>query len=465
MREEIIMPRVSDYNIYLPLKKSSDYLLIQGAKGSFDIVEPRIVDTLKNFENKSELRNQIPQEDLDVLLRRGYITELTEEDEFEFIRKLSEAINSRGRKMINVTIIPTYNCNFRCEYCFERNLQKNAFEWLNEKISNEIVDAIFTQLVKYRESGLVVDGIYLFGGEPLLKANMEIVEYICKKAREMEVPIACISNGYDLDQYIDLIKKYNFKYVQITIDGIGEEHDKRRYLVGGQGTYNRIVSNISKALEQGVNIVLRSNINKKNTVEILRLMDFYRESGWLEKDNFSYYFKSTLKCYDEIGDAYSDVELMKELTKVYEDNIEKFRFNSIYNGLSDKLSNMLKNNTFAPMRSGYCGANMGMYTVDPFGDIYPCWDVLNDKDEVIGSVDISKGEFVFNESHDRWKERTVDKIDDCKKCKYMLFCGGGCSAQAKVMNNDINRAFCDDFQFIFNEVAVDVCEEFLSQII
>lgn len=457
------MLRVSDYNIALPLKKSSDYLLIQGVKGSFDIVEQRIVDTLRNFDGNRESINHVPQEDVDVLLRRGYLTDLTEEDEFKFISKLSEAINSRGRKTVNVTIIPTYNCNFRCEYCFERNLQKNDKKWLNAKMSNEIVDAIFDQLAKYRESGLIVDGIYLFGGEPLLKPNKGIVEYICNKANEMEIPIACISNGYDLDEYIELINKYKFKYVQITIDGIGEEHDKRRFLIGGKGTYNKIVSNISKALDQGVNIVLRSNINKKNIAEIQRLMESYRENEWIEKENFSYYFKSTLKCYDEIGDAYSDVELMKELTKVYEDNLEKFRFNSIYNGLADKLFNMLKNNLFAPMRSGYCGANMGMYTVDPFGDIYPCWDVLNDKEEVIGSIDISKGEFVFNNSHERWKERTVDKIEDCKKCKYMLFCGGGCAAQAKVISNDINRAFCDDFQFIFDEVAVDVCEEYISQ--
>ena len=40
----------------------------------------------------------------------------------------------------------------------------------------------------------------------------------------------------------------------------------------------------------------------------------------------------------------------------------------------------------------------------------------------------------------------------------MLFCGGGCSAQAKVVSDDINKAFCDDFTNIFDEVVIEVVE-------
>jgi uncharacterized protein len=102
-----------------------------------------------------------------------------------------------------------------------------------------------------------------------------------------------------------------------------------------------------------------------------------------------------------------------------------------------------------------------MYTIDPFGDIYPCWDVLSEEECRIGKVDTEKGRFVLNEHEAEWKGRRVDRIEDCKKCRHMLFCGGGCSAQAKVINSDINKVFCDDFETIFNEVAVRVCEEHL----
>ena len=456
------MLRVSNFNIYLDMKNDDNYLLIQGARGAFDIVDKSVVKILEQALDDTERLNGLEEDIKKVLEKRGYITELSEEDEFIFIKKLCKGINERGRKHLSITLMPTYNCNFRCEYCFERNLQKNGEEWLNKKMSPEIVDAVFGQLVKKKEEGYKLDGIYLFGGEPLLRTNRDIVEYICSKADSLDIPISCISNGYDLDEYIDLVKEFKFKYIQITIDGIGEEHDKRRYLLGGQGTYDRIISNIDLALEEGLQIVLRTNVNKKNLNGIDGLIRFYKSKGWTELKNFSYYFKSTMKCYDEIGETLSDIELMNKLSEIYLEPVSRFQFNSIYHGISEKLIYMLKNNTFAPVRSGYCGANLGMYTIDPYGDIYPCWDVLAEEENTIGKVDIEKQEFIFNDNLENWKGRTVDKLEECNKCKYMLFCGGGCSAQAKVMHNDINRVFCDDFQQLFDQIAVDVCNDYLK---
>ena len=78
-------------------------------------------------------------------------------------------------------------------------------------------------------------------------------------------------------------------------------------------------------------------------------------------------------------------------------------------------------------------------------------------------MNVETCEFEFNDNLENWKGRTVDKLDECKKCKYMMFCGGGCAAQSKVLYNDINRAYCDDFVDIFKQVAVDVCSKYIAQ--
>jgi len=457
------MYRVSKYNIYLKMKKTpGKSLLIQGNRGSFDSVDDSIAEILEKGEKDSSVLDSISSENVEILSKRGYITELSEEEEYEFVKKVSHTLNNISRKNISITIMPTYNCNFRCEYCFEQNLLSKGNEWLSGKMTTELVDAIFEQLKKYKNNGLKVGSVYLFGGEPLLRTNKDIVAYICERCQEQEIPISCISNGYDLDEYIDLINKYKFQSIQITVDGIKEEHDKRRFLVGGQGSYDKIKANISLALENGINIVLRTNVNKKNTQAIQALLDEYKKEGWIGKENFHYYFKATLRCYEKMENSLSDVELMGQLVEYFGEDESRFQFNSIYKGLAERINYMFQNNSFAPMRSGYCGANTGMYTVDPYGDIYPCWDVLAQEECRIGKVDIEKGEFILNDTHKDWKERTVDRIDDCKKCKYMLFCGGGCSAQAIVMNNDMNKVFCDDFERIFDEVVVEVCEKFLE---
>ncbi len=458
------MLRTSDYNISLELKENADQcLMIQGVHGSFDILEKKYADVLEACRSDISKADELPDDIREGLIKRGYLTSLTEEDEFKFITKLCKGMNDRGRKRLSITLLPTYNCNFRCEYCFERNLQCNGEDWLNGKMSFEMIDAIFTKLKSAKEGGYKLESIYLFGGEPLLRTNYDIVKRICDKAREIGMPICCISNGYDLDKYVDLIKEFNFRYVQITIDGIGEEHDKRRYLTGGQGTYNRIMKNVQLGLEKGINIVLRTNVNTKNLEAISDLISFYKNNGWTKKPNFSYYFKTTMKCYDQIGQSLSEVELMTKMAAHYGEDISKFQFNSIYQGLSTRLLDMLEHNTFAPFRSGYCGANMGMYTIDPYGDIYPCWDVLSEKEHAIGRVNVETCEFECNDNLEKWKGRTVDKLEECKKCKYMMFCGGGCTAQSKVLYNDINRAYCDDFVDIFKQVAVDVCSKYMAQ--
>ncbi|WP_418223204.1 radical SAM protein [Clostridium isatidis] len=451
------MCRVSKNNIYLKLKKDPEkYLLVQGYRGSFDVVDRSIAEALCNGEKNLEYLKTLSDEDREILTKRGYLTSATEAEEEEIISKISDILNRVSKNTLTITIMPTYNCNFRCEYCFEQNLLKKGKEWLSGKMTAEIVDSIFIQLDKYKKAGKKISSVYLFGGEPLLRNNKDIVEYICKKCREAEIPISCISNGYDLDKYIDLLKEYKFDKIQITVDGIGKEHDKRRFLAGGQGTYNRIMNNIQLALDNGINITVRTNVNKKNTDSIEVLINEYKKRGWVGMKNFNYYFKATLRCYEEIGTALSDVELMHQLAEQYGDTPQRFQFNTIYQGLSNSIGYMLKNNSIAPLRSGYCGAHTGMYTIDPYGDIYPCWDVLAQDDCKIGKVDLEKNEFIFNDNHDKWKKRTVDKIEDCKECKYKLFCGGGCSAQAKVVSNDINRAYCDDFTNIFDEVVVEI---------
>lgn len=456
------MYRVSKYNIYLKMKKNPNRnLIIQGVRGSFDIVDDSIRELLETGETDSSLLESMSPDNINILANRGYITEMTEDEEFKIIEKVSHTLNAVSRRNLCITIMPTYNCNFRCEYCFEQNLLSKGKEFLNHKMTKEIVDAVFVQLKKYKEQGMHVGSVYLFGGEPLLKTNKDIVAYICQKCRELDISISCVSNGYHLDEYIDLVKEYKFDKIQITLDGIGEEHDKRRFLVGGQGTYDRIKTNISLALENGINISIRSNVNKKNAASVQGLIEEYKKENWIGKPNFHYYFKTNIKCYEEKDEDFlSDVELMGQLSEYVGETTGRFQLNSIYSGLAQGISYMLKNNGFAPLRSGYCGANTGMYTIDPFGNIYPCWDVLAEEDCRIGTVDLDKGEFVLTDEHQTWKERTVDRIDDCKTCRYMLFCGGGCSAQGKVMHNDMNKVYCDDFGKLFDEVAVDICEEF-----
>lgn len=456
--------RCSKYNLYLPLRRDVT-LLIQGIYGSFDVVENRLARLLgeNNLEEISRLYGD--QGILNRLLQRGYITDKSEEKEFTFLNELCQRLLDRSHKSINITFVVTYNCNFRCEYCCERFVQNKGELVLNKTITKEIVDAVFSQIGDFNASGKNVGSITLFGGEPLLPQNESIISYILQKASCLNIPTFCVSNGFFLKQYVPILKKYNVEKVQITLDGERTEHNKRRFLAGGQGTYDTIIDNITYALNEGIHISLRTNVNKKNINQIKRLINLYTEYKWTESQYFTYYFKATMPCYEELKDVCSDAEILKELEKVFgTESMDKFCFNSVYSSLSNAIKNMLESKGFAPLKSVYCGAVGGLYDIDAFGDIYACNDTLTDPNCVIGRVDTKNGKFIFNENHDVWKGRSVTSLPSCKSCPYLLFCGGGCAGQARISSGKgIYNSYCMDFQRIFRQVAVEVCENYLTK--
>ncbi|WP_041715193.1 hypothetical protein [Acetivibrio clariflavus] len=72
------MYRVSEYNIYLKMKKEPDKnLIIQGIRGSFDVVDDSIVEILKKAEKDKEALNSLSKENIEILEKRGYITKST----------------------------------------------------------------------------------------------------------------------------------------------------------------------------------------------------------------------------------------------------------------------------------------------------------------------------------------------------------------------------------------------------
>jgi uncharacterized protein len=458
------MLRVSDYNISLPLNNDKkEFIMIHGYSGAFDIVTSELHDLLADSEqNRDVLTNKICDEDLRILEKRGYLTNKTTQEERETLNKVATVFHKAQLKNINITFIPTYNCNFRCSYCFEKSLLDKGKNWLKAVMTRDMVDSVFDQMNLYRTQGKSIGGISLFGGEPLLKPNYEIVKYIVEKCKDNKLPVTAITNGYDLDSFHSLLGNDQINVIQVTLDGSESAHNQRRFLAGGQPSFQKIIANIDDVIkDNNISVIVRSNVNKKNFEEMGQLISLFHEHKWTEHKNFTYYFKSTHSCYEQVEDVVSDVQIMKELSAQYGD-IQKYNHNSMYGVLSKMLLSMLSRKSFAPLRAGYCGAVMGMYTVDPFGDIYTCWNLVGNTEERVGVVSTANRKFEMNEKHDYWKSRTTEKIEQCLNCKYSLFCGGGCPAFAKHTTNNIYSAYCDNFQTIFDEVVPDIYRYFSS---
>ncbi|WP_163192152.1 radical SAM/SPASM domain-containing protein [Clostridium thermarum] len=456
--------RVSNYIIPLKTKgKNDEFLLIHGYSGAIDVVSPDIYELLMSAKENPEELTKLTHENLDILKKRGYVTDRSDSEEKDIFRRVATVLHQNISKNYAVTIIPTYNCNFRCSYCFEANLIKNGKDWMSKTMSPKLVDHIFNFIDTSVNNGKNVKEVILFGGEPLLKDNYDIIRYIAYKAKERSLKVSAITNGYDLDFFVDLLSPDLISSLQITVDGLANTHNRRRVHYGNIGTFDKIIDNVDMCLKNGVNIVLRSNIDDTNLEESDKLISFYNSKGWTDMKNFTYYFKSVHACYvKKDKKKINDIDVLEQIKSV--DRSDRYKYGALHSLIDGCFMNFLKSKSYAVLKAGFCGSTTGMHVIGPFGDIYACWEVAGDKHHSIGKFS-EDGSIVYNDNNSYWRNRTVQNIDECLHCPYAFFCGGGCPAHARTFNNSIYASYCNNFKEVFNQVVPETYNRYLEKCI
>lgn len=263
--------RTSSYII--PVKLESEegkYMLIHGYTGAVDIVTEDLLEEIKNINSVSNLSSDT----LQILKERGYITTKSQSEEYTYVARIAKALHRKCEVLSTVfTWVVTYNCNFRCPYCFESRKNKDG----NVRIvfTKEMVDnAYYAMDCIQPHKQLCSNVITLYGGEPLLSENKEIVTYIVEEGIKRGYSFVAITNGYEVDFFEDLLGEDKIRKLQITIDGPKEIHNKRRIHFRDNNTFDKIISNIALALHKGVKIVVRVNIDNSNINEFNELKIF-----------------------------------------------------------------------------------------------------------------------------------------------------------------------------------------------
>lgn len=443
------MLKVSSYNIYIKtLDEDDKYLFVHGYTGAVDVVSEDIYLCLLQAEENAEKLNNLSNKTVSVLQERGYLTQRSLEEEKNLLRKVAYSIREHNRTNPVIAIIPTYNCNFRCSYCYESRLKKNGKQWMEKVMSKEKVDAVFNMIEMLEKENKSVKSIILYGGEPLLKQNYDIIEYIIKKCINAGIVIKCVTNGYDLEYYQELIGYGKIAFLQITLDGLAEIHDKRRFLSGGRPTFEIIANNIDLALKLGAAVNARTNVDESNLDQLVELLELYRRKGWMDNKLFYPYFKSVQDCRESHENLVDELYIMKRLEQFNKDRIN---INSSYSMLAQSFMHLFINKKYAPLRGGFCGAVNGHMVIDPYGDIYPCWAIAGNRESAAGSIYYTGNrDFYINMQQPDNKMEAY--IGQCSECPYALFCGGGCPVYTDNRRKD-QGSYCSRFKSLFHEAV------------
>lgn len=215
-------------------------------------------------------------------------------------------------KILELIILPTEQCNFRCVYCYE--------DFIPGRMKRETIDSI-KALIKTRASGLEHLRIGWFGGEPLLAKDIiiEISSYamsLVKSNQGLFFDSGMSTNGYLLTHNTaEQLILHGVTEFQVSLDGPASYHDNVRLRQDGKGTFDKIWKNLldlkNDSLEFKIN--LRVHFSKDNINVIGTLIEALKET-FSNDDRFRFFFKSIVPLggkNDDSLNCFSDEEAHK----------------------------------------------------------------------------------------------------------------------------------------------------------
>ena len=455
--------RKSTYEIILPLivgdkAIEEKALLVNGLYFSVDVVAKEDVDNFVAGDFAA-----LPIALRERLLLRGHLTCRSEAEEIadmKLMGRVHRMISARAG--LGVVIMPTYDCNFRCPYCFEQHRLKNGQEWLSNSMSHEMIEAVFAAIENYKARGYAVGECTFYGGEPFLTENINVLRDIAGHAKKLGLSLDAITNGYELDAFLDFMEEYDCKHLQVTVDGVGRINDRRRIHKDGLPTYDRILGNVELAIQRGISISLRVNVGRENISGMGALIEDLRARGFLdrtdERGRFSYYFKAASDDRHPENNI-SEQDIIDELMKNGFTAMEAIGLQSQYNFPELTLRQIFAKEALPQPSPAYCGSEEGMLVIDPFGKLYPCWDVVATEGAAVGFTDRQSGRFLMGLSKAKWRTRTSDLLPACETCPYVFICRGGCASRAFARHGSYFREYCGEAKEIFAFVASRVAGE------
>ena len=388
----------SKYNI---LSKSDKYghLLFNTMSMVFLQINNEDLPAWLELKSNPDKVSEIPNGDF--LLKSRIIVKDDEEDLNVY---LTDVLKNRYNSCdLALTILPTRGCNFGCIYCYE---QERPMINMSEDTEQAIIRFVKSNPNLKRLS------VVWYGGEPLINfpSIRRLSEAFIRMGIEYSAKMVC--NGYLLTEEIaNEIERLKIRNIQITFDGTADIHDKRRPLLGGQPTYEKIMSNLKYLLSvnHSVTIDIRSNIDRRNMGGYHK---FYEEFRKEIPD-------SRVTLYPGfVSDLLSD-----ECVSV-EDNISEGGYKAqfaldIFNCYGIEIKAFLPK-----FRRHSCVASKYFaFVIGPEGEIYKCWRMAGNKEQTLGNVrsrlDLAKfSRYLVGADYTRDPK--------CLNCEFITLCGGGC---------------------------------------
>lgn len=323
-------------------------------------------------------------------------------------------------------------CNLGCTYCYA---QQGDFGGTAKNMPLETALQAVERLVDQTPPGGKFNLAFM-GGEPLVNRPVlrAATEHALTRAeaRGVTPSFSITTNGTLITaQDADFFEQHGFA-VTISLDGVGETHDRLRPTKGGKGSFERIMRNVRPLLrhQRGMQVTARVTVTPHN-LGLRHMLDQFLAEGF-----HSVGFSPMLNAPNSQGEMGHD-ELQLMLAEMIDCGREferctlageRYAFANMLNAMRE-----IGKGTHRPYP---CGAGAGYLGVSAEGNLFACHRFVDDDAGAMGSLALGVD---VNRQNDWLRDRHVHRQSPCNTCWARYLCGGGCHHE--VIGK--GRAACD----------------------
>lgn len=407
-----------------------------------ETVTKEVLDKLLLMEEKLEIeKNLFPDEKKflqEFYAKKQILTqEIVEEVDRQSEQKSELYLSEFPVRSITFNL--THRCNFNCDYCYQRKYKEKP--GYVESMSVEDIRSImeYLQLPCFDDTAL--EEIVVSGGESLLPSNIDTINDICEHVVAKKKIL--FTNGIHILAYKDRIFFEAFDEVQISLDGpdavirqINHYNDSFDQIIGGIKYLQRMNKKITLVtmwtkelrchLTEYIELLKQSKIldHPDTTIKFVLVKDYYSNGGIDERFYSWEEIAADLKNYRQIlGTVNSYLELPKEIS-----------------GLADFLHRPV--NERRNMKFKKCDLTKTVPMVfEPNGNIYWCLCL----DGESGKIGNYREKFFDREKVVKLGNRTIYRIDQCRRCRLRYLCAGGCMLPLTSEDGEVYQPACGAF--------------------
>jgi MoaA/NifB/PqqE/SkfB family radical SAM enzyme len=242
---------------------------------------------------------------------------------------------------ISAQIELTFRCNHLCSFCYNVPLDQE------EMSTGEVIAA----LDKIAELGVLY--LMLTGGEPFCRRDFF---EIARAARERGFAVRIYTNGYLLahEGFADRVAAIPPFDLEITLHGAdAATHDR---MTGIRGSFDRLMIGLENMRKRRIKVSLKCPITRLNQHQLVGIRAIGDRLGY----RVTWDPQIVPRDDGDLGplEMASDPEVLRELYK--EENRYVLRYGE---ELEPKDNERISTN---------CGTGRSTFTIDPYGNIYPC---------------------------------------------------------------------------------------------